>query len=700
MSLAKYILAAVILLFSWEFGLLAETAPQKKGVVFPMVEISFRPEGQISEPYSREYWGWIEGSAGNGFWLPAFYDGQDRWKLRFSPRAMGTYHVKICVRDEGTRTPVKVADLQPDPFVVGSGESGHGLIRTSSQNPRTFVYEDGESYFPVGLNIGWDLGRQGDVVAFLERLAAAGGNWSRIWMCHWDDKNLNWPQGRKLPPGELDPAAAAKWDRIVAAADRLRVPFQMVLQHHGQFSSSVDAAWKDNPWNKANGGFLDRAEDFFTDPLARKLTRQKYRYIVARYGYSPSIMAWELFNEVEFTDAAKTAEGRTAIREWHEEMAGYLRSIDPCHHLITTSAVGLKEPLWNVLDYYQQHSYPPDPLAGSAGFAISPLALAKPIFYGEIGSAGDGGRTNGDGGRTLRDILWGGIFSGAGASAQYWAWDQTDREELYPLIRSLARFSKEAKLGQGFWHSVQASVSTPGYTGLVFGPGQRWESVVDPELKLAADGSGRPFGVGFSATLRPRRGSGERLGTDFLTLLTDVVRPGRLEITVNEVSSGGAKLDIEVDGKNVLSRDWAPVDKAAAARELPVVLGMDLPMGARTVRIRSAGPDYFQISSIKLGNYAPELGVRAMSNDQNTVLWIYRLAALDLSPFKASEGGTAAGKVQLSGLADGSYHVRWWDTVRGEWLREEECSVREGRLVLDTVPVHSDVAVLLERKAP
>ena len=81
------------------------------------------------------------------------------------------------------------------------------------------------------------------------------------------------------------------------------------------------------------------------------------RYFVARYGYSTSIMAWELFNEVQFVDRIREKNDWDTVGKWHDEMAKYVRSIDTNHHLITTSSE-LDKPIWNQTDYYQGHGYP------------------------------------------------------------------------------------------------------------------------------------------------------------------------------------------------------------------------------------------------------------------------------------------------------------------------------------------------------
>jgi hypothetical protein len=324
------------------------------------------------------------------------------------------------------------------------------------------------------------------------------------------------------------------------------------------------------------------------------------------------------------------------------------------------------------------------------------LALAKPVFYGEIGSTDPSGTTAGDGGRVLRDVLWGSMFSGAGGAAQYWAWDQVAREKLFPIIESAAGFAKLADIASGGWRRMPVKVTTEGRADLVFGPGQRWNSMVDPKFSLLPEGSPRPEGVGWSATLRPRRGSGERVGTDTVTFEIDARQPARWELTVDEVSADGATIEMSIDGDVRQTRKWEPA--SAGARSLPEVIGVDVPAGAKALMIKSGGRDYFRLSAMRLKNYAPELGAKAMATDDRVVLWIYRLDSLAESPL--SDGKVASlGKIQLEGLRDGSYHLVWWDTVRSMPIGESEVSVSDGKLEFATPPIRTDAAVILTRKA-
>ena len=40
------------------------------------------------------------------------------------------------------------------------------------------------------------------------------------------------------------------------------------------------------------------------------------------------MLAWELFNEVQFTDAARDRNNFAPVAAWHKEMAAFLRSQD------------------------------------------------------------------------------------------------------------------------------------------------------------------------------------------------------------------------------------------------------------------------------------------------------------------------------------------------------------------------------------
>ena len=80
----------------------------------------------------------------------------------------------------------------------------------------------------------------------------------------------------------------------------------------------------------ANGGILEHPLQFFTSNEAKRVYKNQLLYIIARYGYTKSLFSWELFNEVDYVDGA--ALGSLVVRNWHDEMAIFLKANDPITH--------------------------------------------------------------------------------------------------------------------------------------------------------------------------------------------------------------------------------------------------------------------------------------------------------------------------------------------------------------------------------
>ena len=248
----------------------------------------------------------------------------------------------------------------------------------------------------------------------------------------------------------------------------------MTLQHHGQYSSGTNPNWNDNPYNVKNGGFLKQPQDFFTDPQAKALTKRKLYYILARWGYSPNILAFELFNEVQFTDAAHDKQWAN-IAAWHTEMTAFLRQHDLNHHLITTSSapdVAAAGPVWQNLDYYQRHAYPSDVLTSLGGLDGTQGKAPKPFFTGEFGPS----NLQDANGIYLHEGLWASLMSGLSGAAQYWDWDAIEKHNLYAHFKAAQAFIAASGLAnQAALNRITPVVETTQRGALSFGPGARLE---------------------------------------------------------------------------------------------------------------------------------------------------------------------------------------------------------------------------------
>ncbi len=600
--------------------------------------------------------------------VPAFFDGGATWRFRYTPDRPGAIEVTGV---SNKREPIEVADLSERSFVV-SGNPTAGFVRVSSADPGRFAFDDGSAYLPVGHNMAW-----GDVPAMVTRAGAAGLNWGRVWMCHWSSMNLDWVMNKPIPAGELDLDVARSWDKAIEAAEKAGVRLQIVLQHHGQISTRVNPNWGENPWNSANGGFLRTPGEFFSNAKATSLTRSKYRYILARWGYSTSVMAWELFNEVEWTDAvAERHEDEVAA--WHASMADFLRKRDVHHHLVTSSSDRKLARVWQQMDYLQPHAYPSDPLPATLDAATK---SDRPVFVGEIGPAGDLG---GDDGAFLHRALWSGVAAGAAGLPQYWAWDNIEKRDLLKVYQPVLGFLRESGAGSARRVAkAMASVETKGYGALRLATGGDWGTTNRTTFSVSAAGQATP-----SAPLPSfLHGDAHRAMCPQIDLSVLFPAAGTVRVRVATVARGGANLAILVDGAKAADRAFAAADRdtnPGATVECPV------PAGKHTIRLVNEGADWVRLAGIEMQPYGPALSAVGHANDRLVVLWV-RHAGTDTAP--------VSGTVRVLNTKAGGYTVCWWDTVTGKEISRRQVSAVKGLLTLETPPIAADAAVFAIREA-
>ncbi|MHC4682507.1 MAG: cellulase family glycosylhydrolase, partial [Planctomycetota bacterium] len=317
------------------------------------------------------------------------------WKARFAPSQVGEHLVsQITIVDaNGSNT----IDPQVTFTCIESDE--RGFIRTDQRDRYYLRYANGQPYLPIGHNVCWLPDGPGDWENYFTSMGAVGENWTRIWMTHFfEGQILEWSSnhwsGYFQGVGQFSLPMAKKIDQMIELAEQNGIGVQLVFQQDDQFNTT-NPNWNQNPYNISNaaidGGFLENPDDFFTDGEAIRLTKNKYRYIVARWGYSCAILAWELWNEVQYTDGWRS--NREAVVAWHDEMSDYISSIDPFKHLITTSsdASGF-DALWSLdnIDVIQVHHYGAEMIGFFSNTATRLASHGKPIIMGEFGAGRTG----------------------------------------------------------------------------------------------------------------------------------------------------------------------------------------------------------------------------------------------------------------------------------------------------------------------
>ncbi|HZZ17891.1 MAG TPA: cellulase family glycosylhydrolase [Opitutaceae bacterium] len=686
MKLARYLGVVATLLLA--------TAALAKPVEFEFVAPD-NPE--VPNLYSRELWAEVFTPSGQKLTLPAFYADGGLFAVRARPDEVGTYRFgAVSETTLGIHRTDLVVSLVTAPSFNNTTRTRLPYIFIDPAHPQQFTRSDNLPYVPVGANLAWaGEGKEGTVAFYQRSLAAfshANLNWMRIWMAHWDGLNLDWlphSMGPSPKPGSVDEGVAEAWDSILEAAEENGVYVQMVLQHHGQYTSANDSNWAENPWNAANpGGFLKSPGDFFTDPNARVISLIKYRYIVARYGWSPAIVAYELFNEVHWTDEFRFGH-EAEVAHWHSDAATYIRQVDVYGHLITTSTENLKSPIYEKMDYYQPHLYSANMVAAARKFEPAFSTLGRPAFYGEEGDEHqplpDAVKKTG---LDIAPPVWASVMGQGTMAAEPWhGWEMLEHDRLGE-VGAVFRFLVLNKVAsQGELSAFSAVVETPGHVPLRITPGETWQHRAAPDLEYPVDGTEVIGAADIPANIVGSAASRAEGFPDRETLHLDLPTAASMKAEIDSVAPKGGNLKASVDGTPVATKSWA------AGAPVPSELKFNVPAGRHTLVLQNDGPDWVGVSALDLGIDEPSLGLIGRRNDHFIIAWVWNRANLyELDP-KISTHGT----VVLKDVAAGSWKVTWWDSVKGAAGESKVISHPGGTLRLQTPEILRHAAVALSR---
>ena len=400
--------------------------------------------------------------------------GDYEYRLRFQPTEAGIWSYRV-YSEIGTSSPTLEAEGSID--VDSKDEDYKGIVQIDKSNNRTFAFEDGSSFMPVGENMGWWVNasrKTYDYYVWFGKASENNMNMTRIWMATWGFC-LHWGKSIYNLTDRLN--YAARLDRVLEYADQYNIYFMLTLLNHGQFASSTDAEWKSNPYNKDNGGILDRADQFFSNAEAKRVYKNELMYIIGRYGYSDHILCWELFNEVDWTDSANL--NANNIKNWHNEMATFLKNNDPYNHLVTTSyktETGLAFSL-DSIDFVCPHNYgyTNKNICDTLPSAIDRIykQYNKPVLQAEIGIDWENGNNNyrlDPTGINIRQSCWAGMMGGGAGSAMVWWWDSyVHPYDLYYQFAGAGAYAKLMDLRGSDYAQLRTldGVSTSNSVGLI-----------------------------------------------------------------------------------------------------------------------------------------------------------------------------------------------------------------------------------------
>ena len=413
----------------------------------------------------------ISSPSGKKLLLPCYFvsgksGAKSAWKARFTPQEKGTYNYTFQLNKEG-----KLVSSSKASSFNAKSTKGTGMLH--QKNDWVFQFDNGKAFRGIGENLCWESRADDDSKFFkelhenpkynyeymLQSLASNGGNYFRTWICSWN-LPLDWKSGinntRYTNTTEyFNPSAIKKMDRLVNLSDSLGLYIMLTL---GPGS-----------YDESNGRYQTSTPEFFVDVKAKAQYKNRLRFIVSRWGYSPAIGAWEFFNEidnVQFRDI-KNPISAESIVQWHDEMSAYLKSIDPYNHLVTTSIShrdlkGLNS-LANI-DFNQKHIYknnralPTTIIKNAADFK-------KPYVIGEYGYEYDWSKDFNlfadEMDSDFKRGLWYGLFSPTPILPLSWWWEYFDDRGTDTYISRVRTIQNQMMAaGNGSFEKADATASS------------------------------------------------------------------------------------------------------------------------------------------------------------------------------------------------------------------------------------------------
>jgi hypothetical protein len=290
--------------------------PARYGIARCVVEWSYSSEKAYADPFNDvELDVVLTDPQGHEQTVPAFWAGEQTWRIRYSPTSAGHYTYRTVASDSGDlhghRGVLEVSAYQ--------GENAlrkHGPIRVAADQ-RHFEHEDGTPFFWLGDT--WWMG-----------------------LC----SRLRWPE-----------------DFQELAVDRVKKGFTVIQIIAGLYpdmppfdprgANEAGFPWEAG-YTRINPGYFDAADlrirhlvesgltpcivacwGYFLPIMGVPKLKKHWRYLIARWGAYPVV--WCLAGEgaMPFYLSKTKKEDAAAQKAGWTEIGKYVRSIDPYHHAVT-----------------------------------------------------------------------------------------------------------------------------------------------------------------------------------------------------------------------------------------------------------------------------------------------------------------------------------------------------------------------------
>lgn len=372
-----------------------------------------------------------------------FWDDNDGWLMRFTPSQEGEWQYALTVQDErGTSSAVDGT------FTVTPSDNKGWLLPGNQVNSEYsghyLVHHDGTPFYGIGyceaLNILIDGFNAEDGVRLFDNMHDSNSNFVVWWPLY-----TNSPVSRSYESysqSNLDLIDLVVED---AAAEDIYLIF--TIWDHPELRDDTHN-WDTGRWE--NNGFktLGSLESFFVSDESWVWQENFYRYIIARWGHSPSIGMWQTVSEIDGTNAYDQTD------PWHNRVNAYFVDNDPYRHPTTASMAGDVD--WEEghlnMDAPQVHVYALEEGAIKSAEVIAGWTqimwdrAEKPNWVGEFGVGGDSEYPE-----LFHHSIWAALGSGAAMTPAEWNsggfWGRMTPEMNADLLR-LSEFMSDLPMAE------------------------------------------------------------------------------------------------------------------------------------------------------------------------------------------------------------------------------------------------------------
>ena len=608
--------------------------------------------------------------------------GPPQWRIRFTPREEGLYVFNLTLTDEnGTVTTA-------NDTLVSIPSQNRGFL---SFNDRYLQFDDGSDFIGVGENIGWVSDYQySDFDVWTDSLAANNANYIRVWFTVYTFQ-IEWDNAGVVGTytGRLDRAWWLDW--FLEMVQEKGIYVQLCFNEQQAFVATGYPNWDHNPYNSALGGPCDNTWGFFSDSEAKYFFKRKLRYIVSRWSAYTSLATWELFNEVNSVDGYLGHE--SSVVSWHNEMALYLKQIDPYKHPIGTSLTNyLVEPnLWALpsLDFTQNHRYVNNEhldykLYNDSEYLLS--TFSKPSANAEIGPSTSPTTTAtlDPNGIHVHNAAWASLFSGTFAASMPWFWSPyIHNYNLYYQFKGAASFAPLIQNPDSFL-PVIPETTTAIKSDLVVTPGLQQTFVLPQEdiFTVHTNGIVQP-NVSNMATMLYGYGFGNYRNPPHF--ITDYDQVGSFSVTTGSIAFF-SKIKISVDGVTYFQGNVTTNS----------TYSVTIPQGQHTIFCENVGNGYISIEDYTFGDYRSDIRSYILKKNDAAYGWIQHL---NYNYQFIEENGVpqpvSQGEVALGNFNQGYYDLSWYRGNDGSFIENEILTNTSGSIDVEIENMERDIAFTL-----